>query len=422
MRHFDARWLGVSAVAWGCAAPTVATAPPNERPTPVPVSPALSASIAAPPPVATSAPAPALPAPEPRTLGCGLGEGCALDAEGRAYCWGGWDIAPAPGKYRGAYVTGAPKAATLAVGVVHACVLSVEGEVWCWGGGAMGELGDGFAISNDGSGRIAHAARRAARVTLPTKVTELAAGVTNTCAILADQTVACWGDHVHGVLGDAKAPSSTPRVIPGVTGAVELAVGEDQACARRADGEVWCWGEMVTSRKAVPPTRLEGLCARQITVGTAEGYAIACDGSLRGWGLQSGASREDSFAVATVKGAPADLVEVRAAYAHACTRNKTGDVWCWGHNASGQLGTPQVSDGIVVEGADAPQRATAARMKARHLCTGGMNMLNTGGYKVAARYVEAGATCIASETGEIECWGEPARTPKPMRVTAPKPR
>lgn len=411
----------MSALGWACGGPTASTSVAENRLPPPTASsaPAIGTTVpAAPTATATPTPPAALPGPEPRTLGCGLGDGCALDAEGKAYCWGGWDIAPAPGKYRGVLVTGAPKARSLAVGVTHACALTSDGEVWCWGSGASGELGDGFAIATDGSRSINHAARRAVRARLPSKATELAAGTSNTCAILADGSVACWGDHVHGVLGDAKAPSSTPLVIAGVTGAVELAVGEDQACARRANGEVWCWGEMVTKRTAVPPTRLEGLCARQITAGTSDGYALTCDGSLRGWGLGNG----DSFAVAAVPGAPTDLVEVRAAYAHACARDTAGAVWCWGHNASGQLGNPQVSDGIVIEGASSPVKAGAARIKARALCTGGMNVLNRGGYKSAARYVEGGATCIAGENGNVECWGEPARTATPVRITRPSGR
>src|SRR5678816_220352 len=82
---------------------------------------------------------------------------------------------------------------SLAVGELHNCVVLLDGSVACWGDNSMGQLGNG---STDASG-------------IPTPVTvqglpsvsSIAAGTYETCAVLGDHTVRCWGSTHAGFPG-----------------------------------------------------------------------------------------------------------------------------------------------------------------------------------------------------------------------------
>jgi alpha-tubulin suppressor-like RCC1 family protein len=136
----------------------------------------------------------------------GLYSTCALTATGSVRCWGdnshgqlgdgSTENSSAPG------VVGYPAmsdAVDLTVGAYHACALRANGEVVCWGANANGQLGDGttndkaFPVTVQGLG---HA------------VVQIAAAQDNTCAILSDGTVTCWGSNVACELGNGDTDTS----------------------------------------------------------------------------------------------------------------------------------------------------------------------------------------------------------------------
>src|SRR5205814_310016 len=70
------------------------------------------------------------------------------------------------------------------------------------------------------------------------------AGAYNTCALLGDRTVRCWGQNSYGEVGNGSVSNfSTPVVVAGVTNPRALAVGGYHTCALRPDTSVGCWGE-----------------------------------------------------------------------------------------------------------------------------------------------------------------------------------
>src|ERR1039458_9127512 len=80
----------------------------------------------------------------------------------------------------------------------------------------------------------------------------LSAGGDDTCALLAGGSVDCWGDNAHGQLGigTSSGPATcngepcTATAVPvrGIAHATAIAAGGSQTCALLAGGSVECWG------------------------------------------------------------------------------------------------------------------------------------------------------------------------------------
>jgi hypothetical protein len=75
--------------------------------------------------------------------------------------------------------------------------------------------------------------------------TDLAVGGDHACAILDDQSFACWGDGDDGALGTgSSADAARPVIVPGFAGATQISVGRAGTCARFDGGKVACAGEL----------------------------------------------------------------------------------------------------------------------------------------------------------------------------------
>ena len=80
-----------------------------------------------------------------------------------------------------------------------------------------------------------------------------AVGVTaaehDTCALLADRHIDCWGEERDGALGNgkkSKKPQNTPAEVQGISDAVQVSAGREDTCAVLSTGHIDCWGR--TSR------------------------------------------------------------------------------------------------------------------------------------------------------------------------------
>lgn len=69
------------------------------------------------------------------------------------------------------------------------------------------------------------------------------AGVANTCALMANGTVKCWGQGMYGALGIGSLEDATsPVIVSGITDALDLSMHWAHACVRLTGGAIWCWG------------------------------------------------------------------------------------------------------------------------------------------------------------------------------------
>ncbi|MDQ6777621.1 MAG: hypothetical protein M3071_15725, partial [Actinomycetota bacterium] len=142
------------------------------------------------------------------------------------------------------------KAVAISAGGDHTCAIVVDGSVRCWGDGGVGQLGYGnrniigASGTPDAAGPVDLGPGRTA--------VAISAGFADTCAILDDGSVRCWGLGTSGRLGygntnnvgdtDTPAAAGPVDLGPGRT-AIAIAAGFDHTCARLDDGSVRCWGD-----------------------------------------------------------------------------------------------------------------------------------------------------------------------------------
>jgi alpha-tubulin suppressor-like RCC1 family protein len=183
-------------------------------------------------------------------------------------------------------------------------------------------------------------------------------GGNHSCAVLRDKTVACWGANDHGQLGvspDAFPVSSRPIPVPNVAGVQLVAAGEYDTCALLSDNSLVCWGwnkggQLGNGRSedvATPPSPVEAATTsfKHVALGPVHACAVTTGGDVMCWGNSpSGTALGFSNAEVpvpfpkTVVGLPAPATRVAAGADHSCALLVDGTLACWGDNAFGQLG------------------------------------------------------------------------------------
>jgi alpha-tubulin suppressor-like RCC1 family protein len=354
-------------------------------------------------------------------IAAGLEHTCALLANGTVECWGdnangqlGNDSttnSDVPVTVIGDVVPGAG-AKQIASGYLHSCALLSDGTVQCWGDDDSGQLGDGntnpsstpMAVSG-GTGVLSG-------------VTAIAAGAYHTCALLANGTVQCWGDDDSGQLGNGSTttdmPVTTPVTVQAVggggtlTGVKAIAAGEYHTCALLANGSVACWGDDSTGQLGdggstysdvpVAATELSTLgTIKAIAAGGYHSCVLIPDGQVyclgfNDFGQLGDYSVSNSLTPALVNLLPdpnppssITATAITASQENTCALIADGSAQCWGYNYYGDLGngSQNASDvPVIVSGL-------------------------SGGTGISAGSA-AGTdhTCAVLASGAAECWGE----------------
>lgn len=140
---------------------------------------------------------------------------------------------------------------TIDAGDTHACAVLENGDLRCWGSAHDGVLGHGGGVGLELDVGDDELPSSVPAVDVGGPVRDVACGWENTCALLEDGAVRCWGvGAVVGLgmgaftLGDFETPASVgPIELPMPAVAITLskfALGH--ACAILQDGTIRCWG------------------------------------------------------------------------------------------------------------------------------------------------------------------------------------
>jgi alpha-tubulin suppressor-like RCC1 family protein len=319
----------------------------------------------------------------------------------------------------GAAPGGHPVGPILAVGGDHSCVLRGE-ELECWGSNSAGQLG--ISVNTASQSCDVPCSRAPVAVTgLSASVESIAAGESETCALLAGGSVACWGTNESGQLGDGSSSgpdlcdntpcSTTPVVVSGLSGAIAIATNGNAACAVLSSGAVECWGSNIYGElgngsvasgnpggASSVPLVVSGLTgATAVAVGGYHACALLLDGTIQCWGYNvygqlGDGSTTDSTApvpVSNVTGA----VAIAAGTYNTCALLADGTVVCWGDNASGNLGLG-TSIGPQTCSNDTPCATTPVKVPD----LSGVTAIAAGD----------DSTCALLSDGTVRCWGSNA--------------
>jgi hypothetical protein len=181
-------------------------------------------------------PAPAAGAQSFQDLVAGWNHTCGLTAGGQAFCWGSNTRGQVgdgsrvdrlvPTRVQGSFQS-------LAAGANHTCGIS-GGEILCWGDNSFGQLGDGTNENRTSPVRVQG---------LPGAPLALASGAVHTCALLSDRSAWCWGQNLHGQLGDGtNTHRNTPATVEGALNFLAVFAGGAATCGFTRDGDEFCWG------------------------------------------------------------------------------------------------------------------------------------------------------------------------------------
>jgi alpha-tubulin suppressor-like RCC1 family protein len=324
-------------------------------------------------------------------------------------------------------------------------VLKGRGDVYCWGFNANGQLGDGSTTNSNVPQLVTG---------LPGPAVSVTAGGLHACAVLASGGVYCWGDNSDGQLGNNKTKQSAVPVQAQIAGATAVGAGTFHSCALLGSGGMDCWGDnnlgqvgngsTTNSHVPVPVSGLAG-SVQQIAVNGYHTCALvnaAATTEVECWGDdQDGALGDGHYgeppvvapeAVFGIAGSLASgqgvaPVDVAAGQDHTCAVVITGQAFCWGNNAKGQVGDgtlqrralPTLVIGLTtgVQGlseGDGTGCALESNLSVR--CWGSDDGNDFAAHPTAQNVtalssiasVAAGDSdaCALSSAGTVQCWGQ----------------
>jgi len=328
------------------------------------------------------------------------GHTCILVFDGTVDCWGDntygqlGGVPASPGQ--AVAVSGLSGAVAIAAGTVHTCALISDGTVQCWGLNFQEQLGNGTNVDSPSPVTVAGLSGRAIAI---------AAGGGQSCALIDNGTVQCWGADTSGELGDGVVTTTlTPGVNPpvtvsGLSNATAIFAANDHTCALLVSGTADCWGGNIegqlgngsTTESDVPVAVLINDLSAQGAIRVASQFsintcALLASGTAECWGDdQSDGLGNDATTLEIPSPVAMTVVsEMKAVNNGAfgtCVLLANGTVQCWGGNGHGEVGNGTTTDSIT------PQTVSnLSGVKAISL-----------GYQFA---------CALLSSGTVECWGE----------------
>ncbi|HEX8391691.1 MAG TPA: hypothetical protein VF665_04960 [Longimicrobium sp.] len=321
---------------------------------------------------------------------------CALTRDGVPYCWG-WNAFGQVGDNTNVNRTipvpvqmpAGVQFDTLALGGAHGCGLTADGLAYCWGTNLFGGLGNGTQDQAFTPTPVAQGAVRFASLSL---------GNYHSCGLTSEGKAYCWGYNTDGEVGNNSTSHvlSPAAVQQGSEIFTSIRAGYFHTCALTTEGYALCWGTNTDGRvgngnpaKALVPVPVQANGRRfsALTAGGSHSCGLSDEGQVWCWGsnsdgqLGTGASGTNQTAPAAVSQGALAFTTVEAGHSHTCALTAEGAAYCWGRNLRMQMG----NGGTAQVNAPGPVQQGSAVFAS----------LSVGGYHA----------CATTASGPAYCWG-----------------
>jgi alpha-tubulin suppressor-like RCC1 family protein len=274
---------------------------------------------------------------------------CAIHSGGNLSCWG-WEVIQSRQDYTPEAIAKLNNVRRIAVGAKHACALLQNRQIWCWGGNYNGQLGDG---STDDQAKPV-------RVAGVDNASDIALGAYHSCALVGGGKVMCWGKNFSGQLGNGegggdKIRVTEPTLVKNLSKVKQLTAGAEHTCALLANNSVECWGRNESGQlgngnsgadsMSVVPVKVQNLHhVAVIAAGHSHTCAALQSGKARCWGnnrfgqIGNGAEGNENSPATPVDVVNVDEIKtIAAGKSHTCVIRQNDAVMCWGQNNKNQL-------------------------------------------------------------------------------------
>jgi alpha-tubulin suppressor-like RCC1 family protein len=370
------------------------------------------------------------------SLSAGGHHTCGLSTNGTAYCWG----SNASGQLGDGTTTdragpvpvlGGLTFVAISAGFSHTCGITADRTSYCWGSNTYGALGGGTGPGTSSATPRAIASGQTWR--------SISAGYSHTCGVTAGGIGYCWGSNYWGALGIGTYGSTSQSSLVPIVGGLSfqaIRAGQDFSCGLATDGAAYCWGlNLVTQLgtaavvpscshagpmdrpagcSTMPLPAAGGIALSALASGVSHSCALTAAGTAFCWGddhagqlgtaaAVPGLCSDWTQAVGSCSSAPVRVagpqswLAIDAGSYHSCGIATDGAAYCWGYNASGQLGTlADPGSCTVIIGVYSRQQIACYPTPVP--VTGALIF----------RSISAGEdhTCGVTEVGSAYCWGD----------------
>jgi alpha-tubulin suppressor-like RCC1 family protein len=304
-------------------------------------------------------------------------------------------------------VSGGHSFAEVRQAFLHACGRTTGAGLYCWGGTMEGFLGNGQMGWREVPTRVGGAQT----------YTQVASGIGSACAITSTGGAECWGSNNAGQLGDGTTVGqSLPVPVSGTSGWSSLDAGFFTTCGVRS-GSGWCWGEDLSGFGPVSvPTAVPGsLTFSRVESTGSHACGLTPTGELYCWGSnawgQLGDRSMNARSAPTLVAGGHVWAEVAIGERTSCALDTAGAAFCWGSDgAGGTQAFPALMDSTLRFTAIAVNhynQACAVSATQEMWCWSGSAVFSLvpGGHQFIAVTLGSIVTCGLTPQGQALCWG-----------------
>ena len=229
-------------------------------------------------------------------------------------------------------------------GQYHGIALDVNGQVWCWGYNTSGQIGDNTVISKRTPVSILGATKTFCRIS---------SGYLYNLAIDKNGRAWSWGLNNVGTLGDNTTTSRrTPVSVAGTNKTFcEISAADQHSLAIDVHGQCWAWGtngygktglNTVVGSVRTPTQVCGGHTFCKISAGAQHSLGLDYNGQLWAWGgnyrgeLGTDGTIGNYVTPLAVCG-PHTFCKISAGYNTSLAIDNNGVLWGWGQYLYGQL-------------------------------------------------------------------------------------